>query len=76
VIMRTNAVKAAPAAPVSLARLTPQTTIEAIMYCVRERGLGALKEPINQERLSRCDATARQQINERVDRLKKAGVVL
>jgi hypothetical protein len=24
---------------------TPQATIEAIMYCVRARGVGALKEP-------------------------------
>jgi hypothetical protein len=57
-------------------RPTPQTTIEAIMWCVRERGLAALKERINQERLSRCDAAARQQINKRIERLKKAGVVL
>ena len=57
-------------------RPTPQATVEAIMYCVHERGLAALKEPINQERLSRCDAGARQQINERIERLKKAGVVL
>jgi hypothetical protein len=52
-------------------RPTPQTTIEAIMYCFRERGLAALKEPNNQERLSRCDAAARQQINQRIERLKK-----
>jgi hypothetical protein len=57
-------------------RPTPQTTVEAIMYCVRERGLAALKEPANQERLSRCDAAARQQINERIERLKNAGVAL
>jgi len=38
---------------------TPQATIEAIMYCVRERGLGSLKEPASIERLSRCDADAR-----------------
>jgi hypothetical protein len=52
-------------------RSAPQSTIEAIMYCVRERGLAALKEPNNQERLSRCDAAARQQINQRIERLKK-----
>jgi hypothetical protein len=55
---------------------TPQTTIEAIMYCVCERGLAAMKEPANQERLSRCDAAARQQINERIARLKIRGVAL
>jgi hypothetical protein len=57
-------------------RPTPQTTVEAIMYCVRERGPAALKEPNNQERLSRCDAAARQQINERIERLKNTGVAL
>jgi len=57
-------------------RPTPQTTIEAIMYCVRERGLAAMKESANQERLSRCDAAARQQINERIERLKIRGVAL
>ena len=28
-------------------RPTPQTVIEAVMYCVRARGLGALKERAN-----------------------------
>ena len=45
---------------------TPQTTVEAIMYCVRERGLGALNEAANLERLSRCDPAARTQINKRI----------
>ena len=63
-----------PTAPVP--RPTPQTTIEAIMYSVRERGLAAMKESANQERLSRCDAAARQQINERIERLKIRGVAL
>ena len=31
---------------------TPQSTVEAILYCVRTRGLAALKEPANEERLS------------------------
>jgi hypothetical protein len=52
-------------------RPTTQTTIEAILYCVRERGVAALKEPANRERLQRCDAAARQQINGRIDRLQK-----
>jgi hypothetical protein len=50
-------------------RRTPQTTIEAIIHCVRERGLAALEEPANVERLDRCDRTARAQINERITRL-------
>ena len=51
-------------------RPTPQTTIEAIMYCVRERGLAALKEPANVERLSRCDAAAKAEINRRIARIR------
>src|ERR1700730_1272843 len=50
---------------------TPRATIEALMHCVRERGLAAaLKDPENLERLSRCDAAARPHINKRIERLK------
>jgi hypothetical protein len=52
-------------------RPTPQVTIEAVLYCVRERGLAALKEPANLERLSRCDGAARAQINEWIAKLEK-----
>ena len=51
---------------------TPQTTIEAVMWCVRERGLKALKAPVNEERLRRCDAAAKAQINDRIERLLAA----
>jgi hypothetical protein len=47
-------------------RPTPQTTVEAILHCVRERGPSALKEPANVERLRRCDNAARRQVNERI----------
>lgn len=47
-------------------RPTPQTTIEAIMWCVRERGRRALREPANIERLLRCDLNAKTEINERI----------
>jgi hypothetical protein len=50
-------------------RPTPQTTVEAILHCVRERGVAALKEPANIERLSRCDAPARTQIKARIAKL-------
>jgi hypothetical protein len=50
-------------------RRTPQTTIEAILICVRERGLKALEERANIERLSCCDESARAQINDRIARL-------
>ena len=45
---------------------TPQSTIEAVMYSIRERGLAALQEPNNKERLARCDAAAREQIKNRI----------
>ena len=54
-------------------RRTPQTTIEAIIHCVRERGLAALEEAANVERLVRCDQVARRQINERITRLYEQG---
>jgi hypothetical protein len=44
-------------------RRTSRSTIEAIMVAVRMRGLAALKEPANVERLGRCDAQARAEIN-------------
>jgi hypothetical protein len=47
-------------------RPTPQTTIEAIMHCVRELGLAALKQPANLERLKSCDAAAKSEINRRI----------
>jgi hypothetical protein len=50
-------------------RPASQTVIEAIIHCVRERGLAALKEPANIERLSRCDAAAKAQIERRIAKL-------
>jgi hypothetical protein len=52
------------------ARPTPWTTIEAIMWCVRERGPQALHEPANIERLSRCDDAAVAEIDARIRKLK------
>jgi hypothetical protein len=54
---------------------TPQVTIEAILLTVRQRGLSALKEPANQERLKRCDAAARQQINNRIEKFKQGAAL-
>jgi hypothetical protein len=51
-------------------RPTPKVIIEAIMSCVRERGLVALKEPANIERLTRCNSAAKAQLNERIARLQ------
>jgi hypothetical protein len=50
-------------------RPTPQVTVETILHCVRERGLAALKEPANLERLARCDAAAKSEIDRRIGKL-------
>jgi len=52
-------------------RPTPQSTVEGIMHCVRERGPKALYEAMNIERLSRCDASALAQIDARIAKLKR-----
>lgn len=49
--------------------MTPASTIEAIIYCVKTRGVGALKEPSNIERLRRCDAAAKSQIDRRIAKI-------
>jgi hypothetical protein len=48
---------------------TPQTLIEAIMCSVRARGLPALKEGATLERLSRCDASALDAVDQRIAKL-------
>ena len=50
---------------------TPQSTIDAILYCVRTRGVAALEEPNIIERLSRCDEAAMKQIRERIERMRE-----
>jgi hypothetical protein len=52
-------------------RATPKSTIEALMHSVRGRGIAALKEPANVERLRRCDAAALAQIDARISKLSK-----
>lgn len=47
---------------------TPQTTIEAVGYSVRERGLAALEEPANVQRLRTLDNRAKAQLNERIEK--------
>jgi len=41
------------------------------MHTVRERGLAALKEPKTAERLERCDAAAKAEIERRIANLRK-----
>jgi len=51
-------------------RPTPRSTIEAIMWTVRERDSQALHEPPNIERLSRCDDAAISEIDGRIKKLE------
>ena len=53
------------APPNGTTRSAPETTVEAIMYFVRQRGIDALKEPANVERLSRSDGAALAEIKRR-----------
>jgi hypothetical protein len=54
---------------------TSQSTIEAILYCVRSRGLAALEEPDNKERVARCDEAAMKQIHDRIKKMREKGIV-
>ena len=56
-------------------RRTPQSTIEAILVAVRTRGLAALREQANLERLRRCDAKAQAEIDRRIDKLFELGIL-
>jgi hypothetical protein len=51
---------------------TPQSTIEAILYAVKSRGVDALEESANVERLSRCDEAARAEIRRRLGNMRAA----
>jgi len=51
-------------------RPTPQSTIDAIVHSVRERGPAALLEPVNIARLRACDAAARAEIDQRIIKLR------
>jgi hypothetical protein len=53
-------------------RPTPQSTIEAILYVVRQRGVAALKEPATAARIQECDAEARKELKLRIKKLQKA----
>ncbi len=57
------------------ARPTPQSVIEAVLTSVCARGPAALGEPKCVERLSRCDAAAKAQINERIAKLEATGLL-
>jgi hypothetical protein len=50
-------------------RPLPQSTIDAVQYCVHERSLTALDEPKNVERLSHFNADAKAQLNKQIEKL-------
>jgi hypothetical protein len=54
---------------------TPQSTIDAICYCIRTRGIAALEEENIKERLANCDAAARKQIDERIEGMRERGLL-
>ena len=45
------------------------------MYCARERGIAALQESKIKGWLIDCDQAARDQINQRIERLKAEGAL-
>ncbi len=53
---------------------TARATIEALCESVKERGIEALTDPTNQDRLRRCDAAAIAEINRRIATLTKVAV--
>jgi hypothetical protein len=53
---------------------TPQSTVEAIMFAVCERGDAALKERATIERLAQCDEAATVEINKRIEKLFAKGI--
>jgi hypothetical protein len=52
--------------PVEKKRDISPMTVEALMFCLRERGLACLEGPINRDRLWCCDDIAIKQIAARL----------
>jgi hypothetical protein len=52
-------------------RPTPKAVIDAVVWCVRERGIAALKEPANVEQLSRCAAAAKAEIDRQIEKISR-----
>ena len=50
---------------------TARATIEAMWQSIQEKGVEALADPDNQDRLRRCDAAAIAEINRRIGKLTK-----
>jgi hypothetical protein len=56
-------------------RPTPKATVDAVMHSVLKRGLRALTESANLERLARCDAAAKTEIEQRIAKLIAKGMI-
>jgi hypothetical protein len=50
-------------------RPTPGATLDAVIYCVRQRGLAALKEQENIDRISRLTAAERARLDVRIEKI-------
>jgi hypothetical protein len=50
-------------------RPTPNVVVEAVIESVRQNGIAALRTPDNQDRLRRCDASARREVNRRINKI-------
>jgi hypothetical protein len=48
---------------------TPESTVEALLWCLREQGFACLSQPQNRDRLARCDAAAMRSISKRLLKL-------
>src|SRR5262249_17583813 len=50
-------------------RPTPKATVDAVLFAVKTRGLAALQEPGTKARVASCDARARAEINQQIEKL-------
>jgi len=50
-------------------RPTAQSTLDAVLYCVRQRGLAALKEPANIDRISRLSVDDKARLDGRIEKV-------
>ena len=57
------------ATPKQEPRPTPVSIVDALIYCIKSRGIDALKEPANVGWLAQCDEQARERINKFVAKI-------
>jgi hypothetical protein len=59
------------ATPKQEPRPTPVSIVDALIYCIKSRGVDALKEPGNIEWLAQCDEQARARVNKFVAKISR-----